>query len=91
MTKNQNLKKCTNDTNKIILYVVFMTTLFLLYCSGANNEIENSIDYHSAEYQSYNGNVITSENSNIPTFCKHIIIIIFYKQRMYTYIFLNYY
>jgi len=65
MTENKNVKKGTNDTNKIILYVIFMTTLFLLYCSDKNYEIEKSIDYHSVEYHSYYDKVITSENSNI--------------------------
>lgn len=65
MTENKNVKKGTNDANKIILYVIFMTTLFLLYCSDNNYEVEKSIDYHSVEYHSYDGEVITSENSNI--------------------------
>jgi len=71
MTENKNVKKGTNDANKIILYVVFMITLLLLYCSDGNYEIENSIDYHSDEYHSYNSKVITSENSNI-----HVVNII---------------
>lgn len=65
MTENKNEKKGTHDANKIIIYMVFMTTLFLLYCSDKNYEIEKSIDYHSAEYHSNYNKVITSENSNI--------------------------
>lgn len=68
MTENKNVKKWTNDTNKIILYVVFMTTLFLLYCNDDNYEIEKSIDDHSDEYHSYYRKVISSENSNIIDF-----------------------
>jgi len=65
MTKKKIVKKCTNDAIKIILYVVFMTTLFLLYCGDKNDEIEKSIDYHSIEYHhSYYDKAITSENSN---------------------------
>ncbi|XP_001945027.2 uncharacterized protein LOC100165313 [Acyrthosiphon pisum] len=63
MTENKNVKKGTNDANKIILYVIFMITLLLLYCSDKNYEIENSIDYHSAEHHSYYSKVITSENN----------------------------
>jgi len=66
MNENKKVRKCTNDAIKIILYVVFMTTLFLLYFSDNNNyEIENSIVYHSAEYNSYYRNVIKTDNSNI--------------------------
>ncbi|XP_060841555.1 uncharacterized protein LOC132922196 isoform X1 [Rhopalosiphum padi] len=64
MNENKKVRKCTNDAIKIILYVVFMTTLFLLYFSDNNNyEIENSIVYHSAEYNSYYRNVIKTDNN----------------------------
>jgi len=65
MTEKNNVRKCTNDAIKIILYVIFMTTLFLLYFNDNNYEIENSIDYHSTEYNSYYRKVITTENSNV--------------------------
>lgn len=54
------LKTCTNDAIKIILYVIIMTTLFMLYCSNKNHEIENSIDY----YHSYNNKVIVLSSKN---------------------------
>lgn len=48
--------KCSNDIIKIIVYMVFMTTLFLFYCNNKNDEIENSIDY----YHLYNNEVMPS-------------------------------
>ncbi|VVC33777.1 Alkaline-phosphatase-like, core domain,Alkaline phosphatase-like, alpha/beta/alpha,Protein of unknown [Cinara cedri] len=48
--------KCTNDLIKIIVYVVFMTTLFLFYCNKKNDEIENSMNY----YHLYNNEAVSS-------------------------------
>lgn len=60
MTAKRHLKKCTNDVIKIILYMVFITTLIMLYCSNTNDEIVNSIDY----YQLYNNEVAISQLKN---------------------------
>lgn len=46
MSEKRYSKKCTNDAIIIILYMTFMTTLFMLYCSKINYEIENSIYYY---------------------------------------------
>lgn len=52
--------KYTNDIIKIIVYVVFMTTLFLFYYNNKNDEIENSIDY----YHLYNNEVVFESTKN---------------------------
>lgn len=44
------LKKCTNDTFKIILYVIAMTTFIVLYYNHENEELEKSVDLHLSYY-----------------------------------------
>jgi len=42
------LKKCSNDAVKIIFYVIFMTTLFMLYFTNEEDKVENTTDnFHS--------------------------------------------
>lgn len=60
MTEKRYLKNYTNDGIKIILYVVFMTTLFIFYCSNENYEIVKSIDY----FNSTNKETIKSSYNN---------------------------
>lgn len=84
MAEKKYSTKCTNDIIKIIVYVVFMTTLFLFYCNNnKNDEIENSIDY----YHLYNNEVLPStENGNknmkivyIYVILSTIILVVFNK------------
>lgn len=56
----KDLKNYTNDTIKIIIYVIFLTTLFMVYCSNNNDELQRSVDY----YHSYEAIVSTFNNSN---------------------------
>lgn len=60
MNKIYILKNSTNDTIKIILYVICLTTLFLLYCNNEHEKIEKSID----NFHSYYNEVTLSQLKN---------------------------
>lgn len=64
MIKRRKLKQKadTNELIKIILYMVLMTTFFMLYyCDENNDEIEKSL---IENYQSYNNKTTISPPGN---------------------------
>lgn len=60
MIKKSEFQNHTNDAIKIIIYMVFLTLLFMVYCSNNNDEFETSVD----NYHSYEAVVSTLNNSN---------------------------
>lgn len=64
MIAKRQLKDSTNDVIKIILYMVCITTLFILYCNNTNNEIVNSIDYYQPYYNNNDEVAVISQLEN---------------------------
>lgn len=62
MNERYSLKKYTNDTIKIIIYVIFLTILFVLYCNNENEKIEKSSDYYHSNYNEVNISPIKNGN-----------------------------
>lgn len=63
MSEKRHLKKKnTNDVTKIILYMIFMTALFVYYCSYTNDDFVKSLDYNYSYL--YDNEVIIPSSSS---------------------------